>query len=491
MKIYCRFIFAWMGFLGLIIVYMLRVNISVAIVAMANSTVFKPKNFTPECPVSKPNNSIKRETGEFLWGEADQTMILSSFYWGYTLVQIPSGILLLFFKPKWIYGLSTLTTSILTFFIPLAANSGVYAMVILRFLMGVCEGPTYPSLYALCGCWVLAAESSIVVTCIMTGGTIGTILGQSLSGLIIEYLGWRWMFYIMAMFGCVWFIGYCLLVFNRPSEHPFISEHEKMMLINSLPHNQPNYKPKRVPLPWKHVFKSRPFFGFLILGATYNFTWYTLINCLPLYIGTVLGFNISENGGISSLPYIALFFFSVSSGIFQDFIKSKKIISNTKLRKIFACFGMTGASIIMFCIIFMGCNIPLTIMLVCLSVAMMGITVSVTGVNLIDIAPAYAGPLLAICNLFNSLCGIIAPYVKGYYTHSGETRNNWANVFITNSSVMFFGAVVFLLFGSSTLQPWAILNCDLEQLVIFSESDSLSSINEDERTDSKSQRNIQ
>ena len=54
-----------MGFTGLILVYMLRVNLSVAIVAMVNSTVFKPKNYTPECPVSTSNESQYSEVKEF------------------------------------------------------------------------------------------------------------------------------------------------------------------------------------------------------------------------------------------------------------------------------------------------------------------------------------------------------------------------------------------------------------------------------------------
>ena len=54
---YWRFVFVWMGFTGLVLVYMLRVNLSVAIVGMVNSSIYKSNNATPECPVALLNDS--------------------------------------------------------------------------------------------------------------------------------------------------------------------------------------------------------------------------------------------------------------------------------------------------------------------------------------------------------------------------------------------------------------------------------------------------
>lgn len=57
----CRTVLGIMGFLGFANVYAMRVNLSVAIVAMVNSTGNNPlpSNATPldVCPVSPPDNS--------------------------------------------------------------------------------------------------------------------------------------------------------------------------------------------------------------------------------------------------------------------------------------------------------------------------------------------------------------------------------------------------------------------------------------------------
>lgn len=56
----CRTVLGIMGFLGFASVYAMRVNLSVAIVAMVNATSPTPSNSTSDvdvCPASPPSNS--------------------------------------------------------------------------------------------------------------------------------------------------------------------------------------------------------------------------------------------------------------------------------------------------------------------------------------------------------------------------------------------------------------------------------------------------
>ena len=77
---------------------------------------------------------------------------------------------------------------------------------------------------------------------LILGSSFGIIIGQSLTGLIIAQIGWRAMFYIMGSFGCVWFIVYSLVIYDKPTNHPFISDDERSLLVDSLPHNQPGHE---------------------------------------------------------------------------------------------------------------------------------------------------------------------------------------------------------------------------------------------------------
>lgn len=86
----------FMLFLGMANAYVMRTNMSVAIVAMVNqSALEKHELFDDECPdtdYGEQDNSSQQD-GEFLWTTSMQGYILSSFFYGYVITQIPFGLL--------------------------------------------------------------------------------------------------------------------------------------------------------------------------------------------------------------------------------------------------------------------------------------------------------------------------------------------------------------------------------------------------------------
>jgi len=182
-KIGIRHLVVFMGFLGFANVYAMRVNLSVAIVAMvkdSNST-HHPGNLTTPHPGNlttthhhhgnittthhhgKPTtthhhptssttmrkstksttakattettttanldnfidsiffSSTKGENGQFAWDEEEQGRILGMFFYGYVLTQLPGGRLAELFGAKWLFGGGILVTAVFTLLTPLAA----------------------------------------------------------------------------------------------------------------------------------------------------------------------------------------------------------------------------------------------------------------------------------------------------------------------------------------------------------------------------------
>lgn len=70
-----------MAFFGFFNVYALRVNLSVAIVAMT------------EIKTVTLDNGTTIETQDFAWSSTQQGIILSSFFYGYILTQFAGGLL--------------------------------------------------------------------------------------------------------------------------------------------------------------------------------------------------------------------------------------------------------------------------------------------------------------------------------------------------------------------------------------------------------------
>ena len=69
----------------------------------------------------------------------DVGWILSSFFFGYITTQIPGGLLAQRFGGRWIVGIGTLMTALLTLLTPLAAYVGLWALILLRVAEGIFE----------------------------------------------------------------------------------------------------------------------------------------------------------------------------------------------------------------------------------------------------------------------------------------------------------------------------------------------------------------
>ena len=118
-----RHIQALLAFFCICLTYSLRINISVSIVAMTDAN-HNPYNFTvfPE------------------WTESQRGYILSSFFWGYVVTQVPGGILAQRFGPKMFLLFAMTTCSLFALIIPVCVKLGGWqVMCALRVLQGLCQ----------------------------------------------------------------------------------------------------------------------------------------------------------------------------------------------------------------------------------------------------------------------------------------------------------------------------------------------------------------
>lgn len=77
--------------------------------------------------------------GTFLWDSAQQGYVLSSFFYGYVITQIPFGILSKKYGAKYFLGIGMLINSVFGFLVPLSANLGIFSLITIRFIQGLGE----------------------------------------------------------------------------------------------------------------------------------------------------------------------------------------------------------------------------------------------------------------------------------------------------------------------------------------------------------------
>ncbi|BFZ21120.1 hypothetical protein BsWGS_24159 [Bradybaena similaris] len=445
-----------MAFLGVFNVYCLRVNLSVALVAMVNVTTHADTSNgsdNTECPDSNHGNSSSpAATGEFNWDQKTQGYVLGAFFYGYIVTQLPGGWLASRFGGKRLFGYGVLTTSVLTLLTPVAARCSVYLLIAVRVLEGFGEGVTFPALHAMWGSWAPVWERSKLVGFTYAGSPLGTVFSLPISGILCDSDiagGWPSVFYVFGTIGCVWFVAWMLIVHDTPSQHPRISASERDYIESSIG------KREIIPTPWKKIFTSSAVWGLSIGHFSSNWGFYTLLTSLPTYMKNILKFDMTENGALSAIPYAACWAMQNISSFCADYLRSHGYISTGNTRKLFNTLGTFLPAALLITFGYVGCDHVLAMVVLTLAVGSVGCTMAGFNVNHLDIAPKFAGVLCGITNALATIPGFVGPVVVGFLTNNNETRHQWQIIFFITGAIYVSGAIIFIIFAKGEEMPWS------------------------------------
>ena len=434
-----RYFVALMTFFGFALVYMLRVSLSVAIVDLTRNKINALSNGTVE--VAKP---------DYDWDSTTQGIVLSSFFYGYILTQIPAGYLAVKFGGKTTLGLGVLVPSLFTLFTPLAVKGSVYLLIVARIIEGMFDALTFPSVQAIWYKWAPPFERSFLPTISFSGTLIGIVLGLCLSGFITHSIGWEWVFYTYGSLGIIWSFCWFLFITNSPADHPKITKKEKDYILNSL---SDDCGTEDIDIPWLKILTSLPFWAYGIAKTSEMWGFYFLLTELPTYLEVTLKLSVFEVGVISAVPYLFMALVVQCAGKMADILRMKNILSTTNVRKLFNTIGFLSQSIFLFTV---GNTKDkrFAVIGLCLTVGLGGCAWSGFGVNSLDLSPRHAALLFGIANTFATIPGMVSPTIAGMLTPHG-TPEEWRRVFYGASGIYLFGMIFFLVFGSGEKQSWS------------------------------------
>ncbi|XP_036332539.1 putative inorganic phosphate cotransporter [Rhagoletis pomonella] len=197
-------------FLNIVVVYMSRLNISVAVVAMTNAESTNP-NFP-----------------EFDWTTKQKSYIISSFYWGYIITQFPSGYLCRRFGTTPVMLICTFVSAVFSLLTPFLVQWGdwqVYCAI--RIIQGLFQGTLFPAVHEHIAKWSPPSERNTMGALTYSGMDCGTVLAMLASGLIASSpLGWPGISYISGGICFVWCALWFILAANNPPSSRFITDEE-------------------------------------------------------------------------------------------------------------------------------------------------------------------------------------------------------------------------------------------------------------------------
>jgi ACS family sodium-dependent inorganic phosphate cotransporter len=407
-----RYVVVVLSFLSVFVCYIDRVNISVAIIPMAE---------------------------DLNWNMQTQGTVLSSFFIGYLLLQIIGGRLADRFGGKVVLGTGVLLWSLFTILTPPAAMLGFSILIACRIAMGMGEAVTFPSIYTTYSRWVPLRERSRAIGLTNSGIPLGTVFALVVTPIIVQKLGWEWAFYLFGAVGVVWFVFWQQMVTSTPATHPLVTEQEMEQIHGDARPDESIESP-----PIKEFLKCMPVWAIIVTHFCNNWSLYVLLSWLPTFINKGLGVDYASVGWVTMIPHIASFMFlNIAGNIADRMIRSGMAVG--RVRKIMQSIGFGGITIAL-AVVGEVESVWVAIAIMATGNALGAFVTGGFAVNHMDIAPRHAGTLMGITNTAGTIPGIIGVFISGLIL---ELTGSWALVFQVAAGVTLFGLIFFLVFSKA------------------------------------------
>lgn len=421
-----RYNVAFLSFFAITLAYMMRSNLSIAILVMAQ---------------------------DFDWPLADKGLFLSSFFMGYITTQLVGGMAARKLGPKFMISFVIVVPSIMTMLIPLVAKKSEFLFVLCRVLTGVFSGPTFPTVFLILGNWVPMPEKSTTLAFVFAGVNIGTIIIDTVGPAIMNHLGWPFVFYISGGIGFIWLFFWLLTITSSPAQMKFIHPNETKYIEDSISHEHDHaganehtkINEKEVEDPHSLaasrkalgiLARNKSFWNIVWCGFCLNWGSYIFLTWLPTYVHSELGFSVQWSGIIAITPNISNAIVSVISSKICDhlMVKGWNKLMIRKIALFFGCFLYIITLLLMAFREPLGISSMATVLILGIGSGASGLQVPGYTANIYDIAPYHPSLVVGISNTAGTIPGIVGVFLTGILLQEGWS---WSAIWLLPA--MFYG----------------------------------------------------
>lgn len=341
-------------------------------------------------------------------------IILSSFFWGYALMQIPSGWIADRYRPdKLVAGAAILwgVVQTLTGFV-----SGSKVLIFLRVVLGIAEAPLYPSGSKLQSIWLTSKERGRGATLLDSGSALGTAIGGPI---IIAFIAWfgGWRGALIGAGVLTIIVGWLAwkVIKGTPDTNPRMNDAEREYIKKALEEEyRTKAQGKNVSVKITDYFKSKNFWAMCIGYYSLNTVFYGLMTWGPNYLAKTQNLDINSIGSSILIIFGCGVVGELIGGWIADSWRSKGGKDNTVMRTLLFIAGLMTA----ICILLLGLGITKspTGAIVLLSVAIFFLR----SAGLYWTIPAaisqreHVGTIGGFMNTAGNIAGIVTPIYIGF-----------------------------------------------------------------------------
>jgi len=259
----------------------------------------------------------KRIITEFHLTNEQFGWVLSAFSLAYALFEIPSGILGDKRGQKMVLARIVLWWSLFTFLT--GAATGLFSLILVRFLFGVGEAGALPNASGVISRWMPANELSRGMAAALVGQIAGAAFAPFIVVPIAMALGWRTTFFVNAFVGLLWVIVCVRWFKNNPSEMKGIEKEEK----NFIERNR-CFTSHGETISWRKLLTNRSLLALVSSFFCSQWCMYFFIAWMPVYLQQGRHFSETNMKFVTSLIFIPAIATSLIGGMFSDWLVRKK-----------------------------------------------------------------------------------------------------------------------------------------------------------------------
>ncbi|KAL4444181.1 hypothetical protein ABPG75_011918 [Micractinium tetrahymenae] len=434
--------------LSFVICNMDKVNISVAIIPMAQ---------------------------DFGWSPTVAGLVQSSFFWGYLLSQIPGGYAASLLGGRTVLPAGVTLWSAATAGVPLLAGT-LPGLFLSRAAVGLGEGVAPSAATDIVARAIPTDQRSRAISFIFGGLHVGSLTGLLIAPLCIERFGWPSVFYLFGGVGLLWALWWERLVAGIAGTEPELVQALTTPGGAAAADSQQRQQQQqggarleaaaataaahddgaalaghgghggvidaRAPVPWRAFLRNPALLALAYTHYCNNWFHYTMLAWLPTYFTDSLSLDLAHAAQVSLLPPIAAIAVSAIAGPSADALIARGVPVVT-VRKTAQCLAFLGPAACLLAAS-MSEGGPLSVGLVALSLGLASFSLAGLYCNHADLSPRYASVLLGMTNTSGALPGIVGVAFTGWLY---DQTASWA-------LALFAPSIFFFLTGSAAYVAW-------------------------------------